>query len=260
MDEREKIKTQLERADESELKKMLIPERLPRHVAIIMDGNGRWARQRKLKRVVGHRYGIKTVHTIVEASAILNLEVLTLYAFSVQNWGRPKKEVDILMHLLSKFLIKELPLMMENNIQLKVIGRTEELPPKARTNLYETIEKTGNNSGLILNLALNYGGHTEICDAAKKIAHDVLQKKITVEEIDEKLFPNYLYTSELPDPDLLIRTSGELRISNFLLWQLAYAEFWMTPVLWPDFGRRDFYLALIDYQHRERRFGKVIEN
>ncbi|MGA1867391.1 MAG: isoprenyl transferase [bacterium] len=259
MDEREKLNLQLEHADENELKGMLIPEKLPRHVAIIMDGNGRWARQRNLQRVIGHRNGIKSVRAVVEASAELKLGVLTLYAFSVQNWGRPRKEIDILMDLLAEFLVKERPRMMENNIRLMVIGRINQLPDKAQSKLYETIERTSNNSGLILNLALNYGGHTEICDAAKSIAQDVLHKKITFEEIDEKLFSRYLYTTGLPDPDLLIRTSGEMRISNFLLWQLAYAEFWITPVLWPDFGRREFYRALIDYQYRERRFGKVTE-
>lgn len=245
---------------ENSLKNQINRDKLPSHIAIIMDGNGRWAKQRNLRRVAGHRKGIESVRTVVEASSELGLGILTLYAFSVENWGRPKKEVDILMRLLSEFLMMELPRMMKNNIRLQVIGRSEELPQKARNNLSKSMKDTSNNSGLILNLALNYGGHTEICDAVKKVARDVLCKKISIEEIDEKLFSHYLYTSGLPDPDLLIRTSGEMRISNFLLWQLAYAEFWITPILWPDFGRREFYQALIEYQYRERRFGKISEN
>lgn len=258
MDGREKIRNNLDQATLDELKAMIIPEKLPKHVAIIMDGNGRWAKQRTYRRIMGHRKGMDTVRNIVTASALLKLGYLTLYAFSVENWGRPKKEIDMLMNLLVEFLKKEFPTMMKNNISLKSIGRIDELPYKVQDSLSETIEKTSANSGLVLNLALNYGGHSEICDATKKIAKEVVTGKIKIDQINEDFFSNYLYTAHMPDPDLLIRTSGEMRISNFLLWQLAYSEFWITSILWPDFRERDFYIALIEYQHRERRFGKIL--
>jgi undecaprenyl diphosphate synthase len=245
------------RLDLSMLKDQIHPEKMPCHVAIIMDGNGRWAKNRKMTRVAGHRAGIKSVRDIVEASVEINLEVLTLYAFSAQNWERPKKEVNTLMNLLVRYLKNEIPEMMENNIRLIAIGDLAGLPQNVQEMLAFAIEKTKKNTGLILNLALNYGGQTEICHAVKKIAKKVENGQIHADQIDEKIFSQHLYTAGLPEPDLLIRTSGEMRISNFLLWQLAYAEFWITPILWPDFRRAEFFQALIDYQKRERRFGRV---
>jgi undecaprenyl diphosphate synthase len=222
-----------------------------------MDGNGRWAQKRKMSRVAGHRAGIKSVRDIVEASVAIKLEVLTLYAFSTQNWERPKREVNTLMNLLVKYLKKEIPEMMENNIRLMAIGDLAGLPPYVQNILSFAKEKTKQNNGLILNLALNYGGQTEICHAARLIAKKIEQGQLKSDQIDEGLFSRHLYTAGLPEPDLLIRTSGEMRISNFLLWQLAYSEFWMTQTLWPDFRRSEFFQAIIDYQKRERRFGRV---
>ena len=239
------------------LKDQIDPEKMPHHVAIIMDGNGRWAQQRKMSRVAGHRAGIKAVRDIVEISVEINLQVLTLYAFSIQNWERPKREVNTLMGLLVKYLKKEIPEMMEQNIRLMAIGDLNGLPPNVRDMLAFARGKTGPNTGLILNLALNYGGQTEICQAVKQIAKKVEAGEIRVDEIDEGLFSRHLYTADIPEPDLLIRTSGEMRISNFLLWQLAYSEFWITQTLWPDFRRGEFLQALLDYQKRERRFGRV---
>jgi undecaprenyl diphosphate synthase len=244
-------------ADKDPLKDLIQPEKMPRHVAIIMDGNGRWAKIRKMNRVAGHRAGIESVRDIVEASVEINLEVLTLYAFSAQNWERPKKEVNTLMSLLVRYLKKEIPEMMENNIRLMAIGALDGLPRDVQDMLAFALEKTKQNKGLILNLALNYGGQTEICHAVKQIAKKVENGQIHADQIDEKFFSQHLYTTGLPEPDLLIRTSGEMRISNFLLWQLAYAEFWITQTLWPDFRRAEFFRALIDYQKRERRFGRV---
>lgn len=244
---------------EEELKKAIDPERLPKHVAVIMDGNGRWAKQRFFKRVAGHRAGIKAVRTTIETAADLKIGVLTLYAFSVENWGRPKMEVNTLMNLLIEYLRKELSRMMKNDIRLISIGDDNGLPEPVRDELRSTILKTTKNKGTILNLALNYSGQQEILKATKKIAHDVKTGKIHEEELDEKLFSQYLFTRGLPDPDLLIRTSGEMRLSNFLLWQLAYAEFYVTPTLWPDFNRKEFYQAIINYQGRQRRYGKVLD-
>ena len=244
-------------ADAEALKARIDHSRMPRHVAIIMDGNGRWAQQRRLTRVAGHREGIKSVRDIVEASAEIGLEVLTLYAFSTQNWSRPKREVNTLMNLLIRYLRREIPEMMENDIRLMAIGDIQGLPSNVQEMLAFAMEKTGGNRGLTLNLALNYGGQTEICHAARQIARKVREGLIRPEEIDEDLFSRHLYTAGLPEPDLLIRTSGEMRVSNFLLWQLAYAEFWITQTLWPDFRRAEFLQALIDYQKRERRFGRV---
>jgi len=244
---------------EEELKRRIDPARLPRHVAIIMDGNGRWAKNRFLSRVEGHRQGINSVRDIVEIAAEIKIPVLTLYAFSVENWFRPKDEVNTLMKLLVEYLRKELEKMLKNNIRLMSIGDEAGLPPEARKELRYTIQRTAGNSGMILNLALNYSGHQEIIMATKQIARDLQAGKIREEDLDEKLFSQYLFTRSLPDPDLLIRTSGEMRLSNFLLWQLAYAEFWITPTLWPDFRRKEFLQAIISYQGRERRFGRIKE-
>ncbi|MCM8794715.1 MAG: isoprenyl transferase [Candidatus Omnitrophica bacterium] len=230
-------------------------ENLPRHVAVIMDGNGRWARKRGLPRVMGHRAGIKSVRAVVEAARQVGVQVLTLYAFSVENWKRSEREVNTLMRLLDEYLHRELPNLMENEIRLNVLGDIQGLPPKVREHLEEVMEKTGRNRRLLLNLALNYGARSEILQAAKKFARDVQAGKKDPAGLDEELFKTYLYTDGQPDPDLLIRTSGEHRISNFLLWQISYAELYWTPALWPDFGKKEFIEALVEYQRRERRFG-----
>ncbi len=248
---------QLESKDSEILKIQIDPNKMPRHIAIIMDGNGRWAQKKRLSRVDGHRAGIKSVRDVIEASIEIHLEVLTLYAFSVQNWKRPRAEVNTLMKILVEYLDKELPEMMENDIRFISIGDLEALPKDVQKALKFTFQETKKNKGLILNLALNYGGQSEICHAVREIAKDVAEGKINIDMINEKLFSQYLYTSGLPDPDLLIRTSGEIRISNFLLWQLAYAEFWITQTLWPDFRRNEFFQAIIDFQKRERRFGRI---
>jgi undecaprenyl diphosphate synthase len=232
-------------------------ERLPCHIAVIMDGNGRWAKGRRLPRVAGHRQGIKSVREIVETSARLGLQVLTLYAFSVENWKRPKMEVDTLMRLLSEYVHKELHTLMENNIRFQVIGRWHELPVEVSRDLEWGMSETQNNTGLLFNIALNYGGRTEIVDSVRKIVSRIIEHGQNPEIITEELISNNLYTAGIPDPDLLIRTSGELRISNFLLWQIAYAEIWVTDVLWPDFRKQHLYQAIIDYQKRERRYGGI---
>lgn len=232
---------------------------LPRHIAIIMDGNGRWARKRGLPRVAGHREGINSVRDVVEACGQLGIEVLTLYTFSIENWKRPKEEVSYLMTLLVRTIKREIKDLQKNNVQLFLIGHLEDLPDTTRKSLEEGIELTKNNTGLKLVLALSYGGRREILDAVQSIAKDVSAGKVTPHQIDEKLFSNYLYTAGLPDPDLLIRTSGELRVSNFLLWQMAYSEMYITDVYWPDFRRKELYDAIQVYQKRERRFGLVSE-
>jgi undecaprenyl diphosphate synthase len=232
-------------------------ERLPRHVAIIMDGNGRWAKLRRKRRVEGHRAGIAAVRDVVESSARLGLPVLTLYAFSVENWKRPKAEVATLMALLKHYLRMELATLLDNNIRFQVIGRLDELPPDVQGELRRGIERTRHATGLLFNIALNYGGRAEITDAVRRLCSDILANGRNVDRIDERLLSSYLYTAGQPDPDLLIRTSGELRISNFLLWQIAYSEIWVTDVLWPDFRRRHLLQALVDFQKRERRYGGI---
>ncbi len=232
-------------------------DRLPRHIAIIMDGNGRWARQRKLPRVAGHRAGIEAVRDVVESSARLGCEVLTLYAFSVENWKRPQSEIETLMSLLREYLRKELHTLQENDIAFNVIGRLEELSPPVRRDLEEAMADTSGNNGLLFNIALSYGGRAEIVDACNRILGERQRSARASGPVDESTFAKYLYTAGQPDPDLLIRTSGELRISNFLLWQIAYAEIWVTETLWPDFRRRELLQAIIDYQKRERRYGRV---
>lgn len=245
-------------ADVTTLKnKILKKGSIPKHIAIIMDGNGRWARHRGLPRIMGHRAGVKTVRRIVEAAADIGIDILTLFTFSIENWKRPKYEVSSIMKLLYETTRRELKELIENNIKLIAIGRLNELSPKRREMLERAIDETKNNTGLILNLALNYGGRTEILDAVKRIALDVKSGKVKPEQIDEELFYGYLYTKGLPDPDLLIRTSGEMRISNFLLWQTSYTELYVTDILWPDFSVKDFYEAIWDYQNRERRFGRI---
>jgi undecaprenyl diphosphate synthase len=237
-------------------------DRLPRHIAIIMDGNGRWARSRSLPRVAGHRAGIAAVRDVVETSARIGCQVLTLYAFSVENWKRPRLEVNTLMSLLREYLRKELRTLQEHDIAFNVIGRIEELSEPVRRELEETRNATRDNRGLLFNIALSYGGRTEIVDACNRLLRERLAAAdpgdaSTAAPIDEATFERYLYTAGQPDPDLLIRTSGELRISNFLLWQIAYSEIWVTETLWPDFRRGELLQAIVDYQKRERRYGRV---
>ncbi|WP_228852601.1 isoprenyl transferase [Aegicerativicinus sediminis] len=234
-------------------------ERLPQHVAVIMDGNGRWAKKKGLMRVVGHERGSKSVNNIVEASAKLGIPYLTLYAFSTENWNRPETEVSTLMKLLVKTLKKEIKTLTENNIRLNAIGCLADLPERVRNELLEVMEITKNNSHMVLTLALSYGSREELISAIKAISDKVKNNIISVNDIDESIINKHLYTQILPDVDLLIRTSGEHRISNFLLWQIAYAELYFTKTLWPDFKKNDFYEALINYQKRERRFGKTSE-
>lgn len=226
-------------------------DHLPAHVAIIMDGNGRWAARRHLPRVEGHRAGIDSVRDVLETSARLGIGVLTLYAFSVENWKRPKAEVNTLMLLLKRYIRSELSTLNRNNIRFKVIGRPEALSPDVQQELEMGIERTSNNTGMLFNIALNYGGRTEIVDAAKR----AMASGLPPDALDERTFSNFLYTAGQPDPDLLIRTSGEMRVSNFLLWQIAYAEIWVTETLWPDFRRRDLLEAVLAYQKRDRRYG-----
>ncbi len=231
------------------------PETIPRHVAVIMDGNGRWAKRRGLDRVQGHRAGIEAVRATVRAAHELGVRYLTLYAFSTENWSRPKGEVDALMGLLEHYLAAELEELDRNGIRLRAIGRLERLPDVARVKLEDALERTRDNSEMTVVFALSYGGRAEIADAARKLARDVEQGKLDPEQIDEKTFGAYLYDPELPDPDLLIRTGGEARVSNFLLWQIAYAELHVTEVMWPDFRKNDLVEAVLDYQRRERRYG-----
>ena len=231
--------------------------RLPRHVAIIMDGNGRWARLRHKRRVEGHRAGIASVRDVVETSARLGLQVLTLYAFSVENWKRPKTEVATLMGLLKHYLRMELDTLLRNNIRFQVIGRMGELPADVQDELQRGMDKTRGQTGLLFNIALNYGGRAEITDAVQRLVADVMANGRDPGRIDERTLSSYLYTAGQPDPDLLIRTSGEMRVSNFLLWQIAYAEIWVTDVLWPDFRRKHLLQALVDFQKRERRYGGI---
>ena len=241
------------------LRSKINTEFLPRHVAVIMDGNGRWAKKRGLTRVLGHRKGVNAVRETVEAASELNIKALTLYTFSTENWNRPKAEVNTLMSILVSSLKKELPTFQKNNIKLQTIGNIDKLPNKAKKELKETIEKTKNNTQLILTLALNYGSREEIINTTKLISKKIVNNELKIEEIDENIINSHLYTFTLPVVDFLIRTSGEKRISNFLLWQIAYAELYFTDVLWPDFNKEDFYEALLDYQSRERRFGKTSE-
>jgi undecaprenyl diphosphate synthase len=228
-------------------------EQLPSHIAIIMDGNGRWAAQRHLPRVEGHRAGIDSVRDVVETSARLGIDVLTLYAFSVENWKRPRAEVNTLMMLLKRYIRLEIGSLHKNNIRFRTIGRTDELAPDVQHELELGIGQTAANTGMLFNIALNYGGRAEIVDAARR----AIAAGIPADALDERRFGELLYTAGQPDPDLLIRTSGELRISNFLLWQIAYAEIWVTDTLWPDFRRRDLLHAVIAYQKRDRRYGGI---
>lgn len=235
----------------------LAPELVPRHIAIIMDGNGRWAKSRGLPRAAGHRAGAEAVREVVSACQDLGVEFLTLYAFSSENWNRPQKEIDSLMSLLERFLKSKAQEFSDKNVRLRSIGRTELLPPSCRYELDKAIEATKGNTGLTLILALSYGSREEITDAARRIVTKVQDGELSLSEIDEQHFADHLDTAQYPDPDLLIRTSGELRLSNFLLWQLSYAEFYVTQKNWPDFRKSDFLEAIDDYSRRNRRFGRV---
>ena len=230
-------------------------DRLPAHVAVIMDGNGRWAAQRHLPRVEGHRAGIDSVREVVENSARLGIKVLTLYAFSVENWKRPAAEVSTLMMLLKRYLRSELNTLLRNDIRFRVIGRAEDLAPDIQSELRDAETKTAANGGMLFNIALNYGGRAEIVEAVKR----VMARGLAADALDEQKFSEYLYTAGQPDPDLLIRTSGEMRVSNFLLWQIAYAEIWVTDTLWPDFRRRHLFDAILAYQKRDRRYGGITQ-
>jgi undecaprenyl diphosphate synthase len=232
---------------------------LPKHLAIIMDGNGRWAKKHGLFRTLGHESGTKSVKKIIEACSNLGIENLTLYAFSTENWNRPKVEVEALMKVLVNSLIKELPTLEKNSIKMNAIGNLEKLPAKAQKELQDVINKTAGNTKLVLTLALSYGSREELVNAVKNISDKVKNNIISVDKIDDSVINEHLYTHNLPDVDLLIRTSGEHRISNFLLWQIAYAEVYFTDILWPDFKENDLYEAIISYQKRERRFGKTSE-
>jgi len=228
---------------------------LPKHIAIIMDGNGRWAEKRSLNRIAGHRMGIKRAKEIIRACRELGIEVLTLYAFSTENWSRPQREISTLMALLKRFLIAEGKALIKNNIRLKTIGAIEDLPGDVQDVLSQVMEQSRHNTGMVLNAALSYSGRHEIIQAIRRLCRGVAEGRIDPGQVDEKMFSDYLYTAGLPDPDLLIRTSGEYRISNFLLWQTAYTELYITSTLWPDFSKKDLLRAIADYSKRERRFG-----
>lgn len=236
---------------------MIDKDNIPKHIAIIMDGNGRWAKEKGLARSAGHKEGAKRVKEAVSAAAELGVKVITFFAFSTENWLRPKKEVNLLMHFLEHFLEREIAELDKNNIKFITIGRDEPIPKYILTKIKRAEKRTRNNTGLIMVLALNYGGRTEIVDAAKKVVQAIVSGELTLKDLDTEKFGRYLYTGGLPDPDLLIRTSGEMRISNFLLWQLSYAELYFSKKYWPDFRRSDLKDAIIDYQNRERRFGGV---
>jgi len=241
------------------LKDQIDNNKLPVHVAIIMDGNGRWARQHGMDRIIGHQRGVDSVRNVIEAAAELKIKYLTLYAFSTENWSRPDEEVSALMEIMVKSLNDETDTLLKNNIRLTAIGDLNRLADDVRATLSETIQLTSKSTGLYLIVALSYSSRWEITEAARKIAYDVCSGRIKPESVNEAEIEKYLSTSGIPDPDLMIRTSGELRISNFLLWQLAYTELFFTEKLWPDFGKEDFYNAIIDFQKRERRFGKTSE-
>ena len=241
--------------EEARLLEQLHPPRFPQHIAIIMDGNGRWAQRRHLPRVAGHRAGVDSARAVIETCARLKISALTLYAFSLENWRRPKAEIDFLMRLLRRYLRRELPVIHKNNIRLLVIGRPGQLPVEVRRDIERAMRLTAHNTGMKLAVALNYGGRAELVDAFNAILERVRHNGLAGTRVDEQMIADHLYTAGLPDPDLLIRTSGEMRVSNFLLWQIAYAEIYVTDTLWPDFTRAELFQALLDYQKRERRYG-----
>jgi len=249
-----------ETISEDELLKQLDTAKLPAHVAIIMDGNGRWATRRGAPRSFGHRAGVNTLREIVKLSVELKLKYLTVYAFSTENWKRPREEVNILMSLLVEYLNKEIDELCAKNVRIHPMGILSELPDKARKAVDMAIRRSNNNSGLVFNVALNYGGRSELLKAVQEIGQKLISGDLKVEEINEQVMADHLFTAGQPDPDLLIRPSGDCRVSNFLLWQLAYTELWLTDTMWPDFGRKEFLQALLDFQLRERRFGGLLHN
>ncbi len=242
-----------------ELKSKIDLEKLPKHIAVIMDGNGRWAKKHGKPRVFGHKNGIKAVREISEAAAEIGIQYLTLYAFSTENWNRPKLEINALMHLLIETVRNEISTLNENDIRLSAVGDLHSLPAKTYNALIEGMEKTKNNKRMVLTLALNYSSRWEITEAVKSLVKDIKSGEIDEKDIDDKLFENYLKTHDIPDPEMLIRTSGEYRISNYLLWQIAYAELYFTDIFWPDFRKNHLFEAIINFQNRERRFGKTSE-
>ena len=246
--------------EEERLLHDLDAERLPHHIAVIMDGNGRWAQRRHLPRVAGHRAGVQSARTAIETCARIGIPALTLYAFSMENWRRPKAEIDFLMRLLREYLRKELPTLHRNNVRMLIIGRVDQLPDEVRGDIDRAMEQTSGNTGMKLAVALNYGGRAELVDAFNRILERVRNNGLANARVDEDMISQHLYTTGLPDPDLLIRTSGEMRVSNFLLWQIAYAEIYVTETLWPDFSRAQLYEALLDFQKRERRYGGLAES
>ncbi|RUL55774.1 isoprenyl transferase [Lysinibacillus antri] len=248
-------KSKIEKSLLEEQKNLSKNDLIPTHIAIIMDGNGRWAKKRAMPRIAGHHEGMKTVRKIARCADDVGIKILTLYAFSTENWKRPKQEVDFLMSLPQQFLKSFMPEIMERNIRVQLIGEKDELPQTTKAVLNEAMEKTKDNTGLILNFAMNYGSRAEIVKAMKDIMIEVRDGKLTIDDINEETINDYLMTSQLPEPDLLIRTSGEVRLSNFMLWQLAYTEFWFTDTLWPDFDEQCFMEAILDYQKRNRRYG-----
>ena len=237
----------------------MINNNLPKHIAIIMDGNGRWAKRRGLSRIRGHVRGVDSIREITTACAKRHVEQLTLYAFSKENWSRPRYEVEILMRLLKRYLIRERPTILDNNIRFTAIGQIEGLPKDVQKEIAINKEESKSNTGMVLCLALNYGGRAEIVDAARGIVADALDGKVSLSDIDEEVFKRHMYTSNMSDPDLLIRTGGDMRVSNFLLWEISYAELWVTPVCWPDFRKENLEEAIRDYSARERRYGGLIE-
>ncbi len=245
--------------EEERLLTELDANKLPQHIAVIMDGNGRWAQRRHLPRIAGHRAGVQSARAIIETCAKLHIPALTLYAFSMENWRRPKAEIDFLMRLLREYLRKELPVIHRNNIRFMVIGRPDQLPEAVRADVDRAMQQTAGNSGMQLAVALNYGGRAELVDAFNRILDRVRNNGLATARVDEEMISQHLYTAGLPDPDLLIRTSGEMRVSNFLLWQIAYAEIYVTETLWPDFTRAQLFEALLDFQKRERRYGGLAE-
>jgi undecaprenyl diphosphate synthase len=235
-------------------------QKIPRHIAVIMDGNGRWAKSRGFPRIIGHQKGVDALKNLLRCCDDWGIQVLTAYAFSTENWGRPTHEVEFLMTLFERVLRKELAEMMEEDVKIRFVGDLTALPLSLQAEIAYSMEKTANNKGIQFNIATNYGSRQEIIHACKSIAYQIQQGEITLEDINEELFEKNLYTGELINPDLLIRTSGEMRLSNFLLWQMAYSEIYVTPTLWPDFNREEFYQALLNYQQRDRRFGKLNSN
>ncbi|MEE8177756.1 MAG: isoprenyl transferase [Acidobacteriota bacterium] len=245
---------------DADLLSQIDSNKIPRHVAIIMDGNGRWARRRRLPRIAGHRAGAQAVRNTVEICSQLGMRVLTLYAFSAENWKRPQREINVLMDLLREYLRRELGEIHKNNIRLQILGRYEQLPQKVQQDLEDGLRLTAKNTGMVLNVALNYGARAELVDAFNAILKGMLDRGVREPKVTEEMIAEHLSTRGLPDPDLLIRTSGEMRVSNFLLWQIAYAEIWVTETCWPDFTRRHLLQAVIDFQKRERRYGGLGRN